>query len=162
VAQLEYLEEIATHSQLPFFAVSANISRLQVAAVWQFYKGNAPLAFELLDEAVVLEQSIDPPAYGPPMDPIKCSYELYAELLMENGQFAAALQQFAHANAAYPNRALVLLGTARSLAALSDVSAATQAYSRLLSQLVDSDYDNPYAVEAARYLSQHGGVVFVH
>jgi hypothetical protein len=93
-------------SSIPIFAISCNISGMQVQAMVQLTAGNTSAALQLLSTAASLEQSINPPAYGPPMDPIRCSNELYAQVLLGLGQYQAAIEQFQLAAVMYPVRSV--------------------------------------------------------
>ncbi|CAF5108645.1 unnamed protein product, partial [Rotaria sp. Silwood1] len=92
--------------------------------------------------ATELELSVNPPSYGPPIDPIKPSQELYGKLLLENEQYEKAIDEFLSVMTYFPNRTLTLLGLARAYASLKKTNSAMIYYSRLVNDMLcNSDFD---------------------
>lgn len=92
-------------------------------AVWAYEEGRKEEGLGYSERAAQLERSADPPCYGtlqhvifffgrsvsncttgPPMDPVKPSSELHAELLLRSGRVEEALRYFEDANFNFPNR----------------------------------------------------------
>ena len=65
-----------------------------------------------MKEALAIELSLDPPS-GPP-EPIKPSFELYGELLLEQGRAKDAAAQFEQSLLRMPNRRASLQGLSRT------------------------------------------------
>jgi len=79
--------------------------------------------------------------------------ELYAELLLEAGQPAAALHEFETALEQTPNRYRTFLGIARAANAAGDRQKASEYYGRLVELAKNADTERPETREAKQYLS---------
>ena len=79
--------------------------------------------------------------------------ELYAELLLETGQPAAALREFETALEQTPNRYRVLLGIARAANAAGDRQKALEYYGRLVSLAKNADTERSETTEAKAFLA---------
>jgi tetratricopeptide (TPR) repeat protein len=79
--------------------------------------------------------------------------ELYAELLLETGQPAAALKEFEHALEQTPNRYRTLLGLARASNGLGDRQKASDYYGKLADLAKSSDSERPETREAKAFLA---------
>jgi len=79
--------------------------------------------------------------------------ELLAELLLEAGQPAAALNEFETALKATPNRYRALLGVARAANATGDRQKASELYGKLLNIAKNADSERPETVEAKTFLA---------
>ena len=80
--------------------------------------------------------------------------ELYAELLLETDQPAAALREFETALEQTPNRYRVLLGISRAANAAGDRQKASEYYSKLVNLVKNADTERPETVEAKTFLAQ--------
>ena len=78
--------------------------------------------------------------FGPPAV-VKPAHELAGEMLLASGDAAAARTEFENSLATAPNRALSVLGLARSAAKAGDGAAAADAYRRLASLWSRADTD---------------------
>jgi tetratricopeptide (TPR) repeat protein len=78
--------------------------------------------------------------------------ELYADLLLEAGQPAAALAEYETALQQTPNRYRALLGIARAANAAGDRTKATEYYGRLVGLAKNADTDRPETREAKEFL----------
>jgi tetratricopeptide (TPR) repeat protein len=87
------------------------IMEKEVAAGVALAQKDAPAAERLLKEATAIELSLDAPS-GPP-EPIKPSFELYGELLLDLNRPKEAAAQFELALGRMPNRRASLMGLAR-------------------------------------------------
>lgn len=110
--------------------LDAAIMEKELAAVLALREGRGARAVELMQEAVALEKAVPPPL-GPPR-PVKPSYELRGEILLELGRHKDAAAAFEQSLAHWPNRSASLLGLARALAAAGDPNAARKHYRQLL------------------------------
>src|SRR5204862_6272083 len=84
------------------------------AAAWAVAKKEAAGAEHLLKEATTIELSLDAPS-GPP-EPIKPSFELYGELLLDQGRLKDAAAQFDVALMRMPNRRALMQGIEKTRA----------------------------------------------
>src|SRR5215475_10754452 len=80
--------------------------------------------------------------------------ELYAELLLETDQPAAALREFETALEQTPNRYRVLLGMARAANATGDRQKASECYRKLVNLAKNADTERPETGEAKTFLAQ--------
>ncbi|CAF4198533.1 unnamed protein product [Rotaria sordida] len=135
--------------------------KFQLEAFHRFYRiattiDEKNLALNYAQMANELELSVNPPSYGPPIDPVKPSQELYAELLLENKQYEKAIEQFSNVMTYFPNRTLTLLGLARANSALNKIHSARFYYSRLITDMLyKSDFGLSWYNEAFNYLATH-------
>src|SRR5262249_4111047 len=79
--------------------------------------------------------------------------ELYAELLLETGQPAAALREFETALEQTPNRYRTFLGIARTANAAGDRRKASEYYGKLVNLVKNADTDRSETGEAKAYLA---------
>ena len=80
--------------------------------------------------------------------------ELYAELLLEMGQPAAALKEFETALQQTPNRYRAFLGIARAANAAGDRQKASEYYGKLVELTKNADTERPEIREAKDYLAR--------
>ena len=90
------------------------IMEKEVAAALAMAKKDAAGAEQLLKEATTIELSLDAPS-GPP-EPIKPSFELYGELLLDQGRLKDAAAQFDVALMRMPNRRALMQGIEKTRA----------------------------------------------
>ena len=98
--------------------------------------GDRTGAVKRLEQAAVIEESMDPPS-GPPGEqdtdpPIKPAHELLGEVLLEIGRPAEAARQFAIGLDRMPNRPRLLVGAARAAVKVNDQATARLRYRQLL------------------------------
>src|ERR1051325_7726345 len=82
--------------------------------------------------------------------------ELYAELLLEAGQGAAALSEYERALSQTPNRYRTFVGMARAANAVGDRNKASEYYGKLLDLAKNADSERPEMREAKQFLAQKG------
>ena len=80
--------------------------------------------------------------------------ELYAEMLLETGQPAAALKEFETALNQTPNRYRTFLGIARAANAAGDRQKASEYYGKLVELTKNADTERPEIREAKEYLAR--------
>lgn len=86
----------------PTGVIAAKITALELQAQIKLFEGKKAAAISLLKQATQLETKTSF-GYGPPL-PVKPSFELAAEFLLENKQYKAAYQQYMIALKRTPNR----------------------------------------------------------
>ena len=84
----------------------------EVAAVIAAKRNEADNADKLFKEAVAIEVALDPPSG--PTEPIKPSFELYGEFLLDQGRAKDAAAQFQQSLLRTPNRRLSVQGLERA------------------------------------------------
>jgi tetratricopeptide (TPR) repeat protein len=117
--------------------LDAAIMEKELAALVELRAGRGAQAIALMQEAAALEKELPPPL-GPPR-PIKPSYELQGEILLELLRPQDAARAFQQSLSRWPNRSASLLGLARAQAAAGDAVAARAQYQRLLSNWSRAD-----------------------
>jgi tetratricopeptide (TPR) repeat protein len=90
------------------------IMEKEVAAALAMSQKDAATAEKLLKEATAIEMTLDAPSG--PAEPIKPSFELYGEMLVEQGRMADAKVQFDRALERMPNRRASVRGLERASA----------------------------------------------
>ncbi len=90
------------------------IMEKEVEAALAMAQKETATAERLLKEATAIELTLDAPSG--PADPIKPSFELYGELLVEQGRMADAKAQFEQSLSRMPNRRAALQGLERASA----------------------------------------------
>ena len=137
----------------------AAVTLKEVEAMAQLAKGQSDAAVRLLEVATAIEETMVPPS-GPPGEsptdgPIKPSYELLGEVLLELDRPADAAEQFAEALLRMPHRPLSLLGSARAADQSGDAHTARTRYEELV-QLWSGSAERASVEEAQHYLQQTG------
>ena len=115
---LERLKAMRTQAESGSNAYRAKpfaIMEREMAAAVAAAKKDAAGAEQLLKEATAIELTLDAPS-GPP-EPIKPSFELYGELLLDQGRLKDAAAQFEQSLARMPNRRAATQGLEKSRAA---------------------------------------------
>jgi hypothetical protein len=84
----------------------------EVAAAVASAQKDAPAADRLLKEATAIEATLDAPSG--PTEPIKPSFELYGEWLLDQGRTKDAAAQFEQSLTRTPNRRLSVQGLERT------------------------------------------------
>jgi tetratricopeptide (TPR) repeat protein len=90
------------------------IMEKEIASAIAVAKKDAAAAEQLLKEAMAIELTLDAPSG--PTEPIKPSFELYGELLLDQGRMKDAAAQFEQSLARTPNRRLSVQGLQRATA----------------------------------------------
>lgn len=112
LARLRALRAEAESKGNAYGAKPIAIMEKEIAAVTAQKKGDAAGAEQLLKDAIAIELTLDPPS-GPP-EPPKPSFEVYGELLLDQGRGREAAAQFERALARMPNRRAALQGLQRA------------------------------------------------
>jgi hypothetical protein len=98
------------------------IREKQLGAIIASVRGQKAQAVTLAREASTIEGGMAAPS-GPP-EPIKPSFELYAEMLADNGQYADAVKAFEQALLRTPNRTPSVRGLAAARARVTPATTA--------------------------------------
>ncbi len=117
--------------------VSTTVAQRELAALVRLVKGEHQEAARLMEEAMEREKGMHP-AYGPP-EPIVPPFELYGYVLLESGRAEEALPVFEEMLVRMPNRALAILGAARSADKLGRREVAGKHYQSLRSMWADGE-----------------------
>ena len=110
----------ATPSYAKVDTTSGQILQAELAALVALAEGDPDAAIAKLESATQLEETL--PFGSGPADPIKPSFELYGEVLLELGRPEAARQQFEAALKRCPRRAHSLAGLAAANRKLESLS----------------------------------------
>jgi tetratricopeptide (TPR) repeat protein len=124
-AAIERLKAMRTQAESGSNAYRAKpfaIMEKELEAVLAFSQKDAAAAERLLKEATVLELSLDAPSG--PADPIKPSFELYGDLLLQLNRPAEAAAQFQQSLTRMPNRRAALDGLKRATTAQKTTTSA--------------------------------------
>jgi tetratricopeptide (TPR) repeat protein len=134
--RLVALGEKARMAGEDLWARNIHILELEVRAWLAHAEGDEVSSLELARQAADLETSTPKHAVTP--GPTLPAHELWAELLLEQGQTAEALAMYRTSLILYPRRFNSLLGAARAAAATGDAVAAREYYQELLTIAVGS------------------------
>ena len=115
-------ERIASSDGGTYAAKPVSIMEKEVAAAIAAVKGDAAQAERLLKEATAIELTLDPPS-GPP-EPLKPSFEMYGEWLLDAHRPKDAAAQFEQTLLRMPKRARALQGLSRATGAPRDTTPA--------------------------------------
>ena len=157
ITELAAIREQQAGAKEPFIAqvvMMTEIQELELAAMFNFVKGNVDDAIKTMKHATALEEAMPLPS-GPPTE-IKPPHELFGEILLRAGRSQGAAQQFATSLRRHPNRARSLLGAARAAAKNGDPQGAAYAYAQFSRQWQQGDAKVQELCEALDYLKQAG------
>ena len=135
---------------------AVEIMALEAGGMAQLARGDRDAALKSLQQAAVIEESMEPPS-GPPGEndddpPIKPAHELLGEVLLEIGRPADATKQFTIGLERTPNRPRLLIGAARAALKAGDQSAARMRYQQLVN-LPGGGPDRPGRAEAKAFMN---------
>jgi tetratricopeptide (TPR) repeat protein len=130
VDRLAELREKAGSAGEDLFARNIRILELEVRAWLAYGEGDEATSLRLIREAAELESSTPKHAVTP--GPTLPAYELWGDLLLEQGHSADALAMYRTSLSLYPMRFNSLIGAARAAAAIGDSMAARNYYQELL------------------------------
>ena len=129
-----------------------NIIYREVSALSLAKQGKTEQATKLFDEAIVLTEAQLPPRGS--ANPYKPAYELYGEVMLEQGQAEKAAELFSQSLLRTPNRSWSVLGLARSYASLGKTAEASKQYRKLTEIWINKDLAG--YKEAVSYLADSG------
>jgi tetratricopeptide (TPR) repeat protein len=124
----------------------AEIMNREIGGLYELMRGQKSEGLAVLESAARLERERPRPIARP--YPIKPAGELYAEVLLENGDAAGAVREFQAALQRTPRRAASLIGLARAAAAAKQSALAAKAAREFLSVWSHADQARPEIAEA--------------
>jgi hypothetical protein len=151
IANLQRFKERLADAKNEYWANQVEVQRLGAAAVLANVEGDVARALDLSRAATELEASMDKhPATPGAVLPAR---ELRADLLLEQYDAAAALQEYQAVLRTDPNRFRSLLGLARAAKLANDAPTADDSYRQLVALSMKADTERPEVVEARQYLA---------
>jgi hypothetical protein len=152
LARLEALRNGMIAAKNNYWAEQAEIQRRGVEAWLAQAEGRPRQAVALMQSAAELEDATEKHPVTP--GAIKPARELLAELLAEQGQYAAALAEFEASQKNDPNRLAGLYGAARAAERAGDAAKARTYYGRVVALGGKADASHPQVVAARAYLAK--------
>ncbi len=125
------------------------IMYLQVAASILAARGETEEAVALMEEAAEIALGLRPPNGA--ANPVKPTFELYGEILLELGLYEDAIEKFETSLSRMPNRARSVLGLARAYAEAGNEETAAEFYNKLI-EIREGRETLPDYQEALRFL----------
>lgn len=151
IAKLQALEEKLVQAKDNYWAKLVEAQRLGASAVASRAQGKDKEAIELARAAAALEDSMDKhPATPAAVLPAR---ELYADLLLELGDPASALNEHEQSLRANPNRFRSIIGIARAAKVSGDIPKAKDTYRSVLALCSQADTERPELAEARAFLA---------
>jgi tetratricopeptide (TPR) repeat protein len=148
VDQLAALHEKEVQAKDAYWATQLEIQR-QAAEAWTLWaRGRHDDAVKALAAAAALEDTTDKSAITP--GPLAPAHELLGEMLLEAGQPAKALTEFAAGLKKDPNRFRSLVGAGRAADAAGDRAAARTYYAQLVKLCERGDRSSRPDLDRAR------------
>ena len=130
ISRLRELEAHTDKAGEKLFARSIQVMRLELEAWTAHFAGERDRSLSLMREAVAVETATPKHAVTP--GPTIPAFELLGDLLMEQGQWAAALAAYKQSAELYPKRFNTLLGAARAADKSGDRADARVFYQELI------------------------------
>jgi hypothetical protein len=151
IANLQRFREKLVEAKNEYWANQVEVQRLGASAVLANVEGDISRALDLSRAAAELEASMDKhPATPGALLPAR---ELRADLLLEQNDAAAALQEYQAVLRTDPNRFRSLVGVARAAKLANDAPVADDAYRQLIALSAKSETERPEVAEARQYLA---------
>jgi hypothetical protein len=145
IAELQSLED-KLKGKNAYWAKQVEVQRLGAAGILAHAEGDDAKAVELTHAAADLDATMDKhPATPAEVLPAR---ELYADLLLETKQPAAALKEYQAVLKTDPNRFRSILGEARAAKQAGDAAAAQAAYQKLVALCPSAAPGRPELAEA--------------
>jgi hypothetical protein len=117
---------------LPYWREEVQVHNDALMSWISLAEGNASLALELASRAAEREDSVDKHPVTP--GEVLPARELYADMLLETGQYRLSLEQYRNVLKRYPNRLNALLGAAAAATQLEEMNLAAQYYTTVRDQ----------------------------
>ncbi len=152
LARLEALRDGMVAAKSAYWAEQAEIQRRGVEAWLAQAEGRSTQAAALMRSAADLEDATEKHPVTP--GAIKPARELLGELLLAQGQPAAALVEFEASQKNDPNRLGGLYGAARAAESAGDANKARRYYDRVAQLGQKADADRPEVAAARTYLKK--------
>ena len=152
LARLEALRDAMVAAKSGYWAEQAEIQRRGVEAWLAQAEGRPTQAVALMRAAAELEDAREKHPVTP--GAIKPARELLGEMLLAQGQSAAALAEFEASQKIDPNRLAALYGAARAAESAGDAAKARRYYDRVAELGQKADADRPEVAAARAYLKK--------
>jgi hypothetical protein len=152
IAKLAELRDKLREQKDAYWSEQVDI-QWQVASAWVLYaEGMASEALKMMAAAADLEDKTEKAPVTP--GPLAPARELYAEMLLMNGNAKGALAAFEATKAKEPNRLHGFLGAAQAAEKLGDKAKARENYEKLVA-LADQATERPEVAAARKYLASN-------
>jgi predicted Zn-dependent protease len=152
IAKLAELRDKLREQKDAYWSEQVDI-QWQVASAWALYaEGRASEALKMMEAAADLEDKTEKAPVTP--GPLAPARELYAEMLLMNGDAKGALAAFEATKAKEPNRLHGFLGAAQAAEKLGDKAKARENYEKLVA-LADQGTQRPEVAAARKYLASN-------
>lgn len=156
VAQQEIAHLTKLHDRVAqtsvYWAQQINIQRLSASAWLMFYEGEREKALEAMSRAAEMEGAAEKHPVSPGM--ILPAQELYADMLLEVGQYRPALIQYQATLIRSPNRFNSLFGAARAAELAEEISKAGFYYKTLI-KITEADAKRTRLRQARNFLEKN-------
>ena len=153
IAKLQALKDKLLEAKDTYWANQVEVQRLGASAIAVYAQGDGKKAVELARAAADLEATMDKhPATPAAVLPAR---ELLADLLLQLDDPKSALQEYELTLKGERNRFRSILGKARAAQKSGDVSAARDAYQKLLGLSGEADPEKPELAEAKAFLAKN-------
>jgi tetratricopeptide (TPR) repeat protein len=152
VEALAMLRDALRQQRDEYWATVVDAQRLAAAAWVARAEGDDAGALRLAREAADLEETVEKHPVTP--GPLLPARELEADLLLELGRPAEALESYVKTLEREPGRARALFGAARAAELAGDTEQARRRYDELLTVMAGADADRPEPRAAREFLGR--------
>lgn len=146
LAELEGFRTALPADTLPYWTEQVHVQVGVIQAWIRFDQGRTSEALKLMAEMADREDAVDKHPVTP--GEVLPARELFADMLLADGQAQRALEQYRRVLATAPNRLNALVGAARASDALGRVDAANSWYARIREQTKNGNRDRPGVARA--------------
>ena len=151
ISELEVLQEQAASLNMAYdWSMQVAIQKTTAEAWLAFEQGEQDKALELMREAADMEASTDKNPITP--GEVLPARELYGDMLLATGDYAAALTEYEATLDRSPNRFYSLYGAGRAAELSDDSETAAHYYQQLLDNCPESSGDRPQLEHARDFL----------
>ena len=151
IAHLTKLHDRVAETSV-YWAQQIDIQRLSARAWLMYHEDEREKALETMNRAAEMEGATEKHPVSPGM--ILPAQELYADMLLEGGQYRQALIQYQAALARSPNRFNSLFGAARAAELAGDISKAVFYYQALI-KITEADAGRARLQQARNFLEKN-------
>ena len=151
ISELEILQEQAASLNMAYdWGIQVAIQKTAAEAWLAFEQGDQAKALDLMRQAAEMESSTDKNPVTP--SEVLPARELYGDMLLATGDYAAALTEYEATLDRSPNRFYSLYGAGRAAELSDDSETAVRYYQQLLDNCADSSGDRPQLEHARDFL----------
>lgn len=149
--ELRQLNSVLTEKGKAYWSTQVEIQIQSVAAWLAFAGGDVDTGLAIMHTAAELENSTDKHPITP--GELLPANELYGDMLLDAGQYEAAITAYRASLARSPNRFNSLYGVGAAAAAMGDEATATAYYGRLAEMTADARADWPRLQTARAWMN---------